>query len=69
MVSYSPESNFHNYEFVAPMALTKYRTEVVDKYDNTIISMYNDGIRPVFIVTQFRGMVREDPNLASITRK
>ena len=37
MVSCSPESNFYNHEFVAPMALTKYRAEVVDKYDNTIV--------------------------------
>ena len=69
MVFYSPESNFHNHEFVTPMALTKYYVKVVDKYDNTIISIYNDGIRPVFIITQLRGMAREDLNLASITRK
>ena len=69
IVSCSPESNFHNHEFVAPMALTKYRAEVVDKYDNTIVNMYNDGIRPVLIITQFRGMAGEDLNLANITRK
>ena len=51
IVSYNPESNFYNHEFVAPMALTKYRVKVMDKYDNTIVSIYNNGIRPVLIVT------------------
>ena len=69
MVFYSPENNFHNHEFVIPMALTKYRVEVMDKYNNTIVNIYNDGIRPVFIIIQFRGMVRKDFNLASIIRK
>ena len=32
------------------MAFIKYCVEVMDKYDNTIVSMYNDSIRPVFIV-------------------
>ena len=69
MVFYSPESNFYNYEFVVPMAFIKYRVEVMNKYNNTIVNMYNDGIRPVLIVTQFRRMAREDLNLVSITRK
>ena len=69
MVFCSPESNFYNYEFVIPMALIKYCVKVVDKYDNTIVNMYNDGIRPVLIVMQFRGMAGEDLNLVSITRK
>ena len=48
MVSYSPESNFYNHEFIIPMAFIKYRVKIVDKYNNTIVNMYNNGIRPVF---------------------
>ena len=69
MVFYSPKSNFYNYEFVIPMAFTKYYVKVMDKYNNTIVNMCNNGIRSILIIIQFCRMAGEDFNLASITKK
>ena len=63
----TPESNFHNHEFTAPMAHQKYRAEMVEKYSKTIVEMYNNGIRPVFITAHLREKAEEDPDLTSIS--
>ena len=38
----------------------------MEKYSKTIIKMYNNGIRPVFITAHLREKAKENPDLINI---